>query len=300
MKSASTALERTPDEAAITRTPRSPLSGELLLYLLLASLTLAAWLFSRTGWLHAGDNTGYWIGVAGGLSMLALFTYPLRKHLRFMQRLGPVKWWFWAHMTLGIAGPLLILVHSGFRVGSLNAGVALYSMLVVAGSGVVGRFLYVRIHRGLDGELTSLRELQWRAGFVESEARSRLHFAPEVEQRLLAFEHYEPGTAPGWSEHLRKVMLLPLRQWLTYRRCVAELRAPLRELARQRSWNDDELARRERHARRLVQRYLNAVVRVDQFVAYQRVFALWHMAHVPFVYLMVFSAVVHVIAVHAY
>jgi len=30
------------------------------------------------------------------------------------------------------------------------------------------------------------------------------------------------------------------------------------------------------------------------------VFALWHVAHLPFVVLLVISAVVHVVAVHAY
>jgi hypothetical protein len=43
-----------------------------------------------------------------------------------------------------------------------------------------------------------------------------------------------------------------------------------------------------------------AVVRVAQYTAYERVFALWHVAHLPFVYLLVISAVVHVVAVHAY
>ena len=34
--------------------------------------------------------------------------------------------------------------------------------------------------------------------------------------------------------------------------------------------------------------------------AYERLFALWHVAHIPFVYLLVVSAIVHVVAVHAY
>jgi len=50
----------------------------------------------------------------------------------------------------------------------------------------------------------------------------------------------------------------------------------------------------------LIERYLASVVRVAQFTAYERVFALWHIAHVPFVYLLVISAIIHVVAVHAY
>ena len=58
--------------------------------------------------------------------MLLLFSYPLRKYVRALQGLGKVKWWFWFHLVLGIGGPWLILVHSTFHIGSLNAGVALY------------------------------------------------------------------------------------------------------------------------------------------------------------------------------
>jgi len=252
------------------------------------------------GLFKPNDDTSYWIAVTGGSMMLVLFTYPLRKYVRFMQGLGKVKWWFWFHLFLGITGPWLILVHSGFQVGSLNAGVALYSMVVVVVSGVIGRVIYVRVHRGLHGERTSLRELRERAGFVETKARTRLHFSPEVEARLLAFEQRELRAEPGWVTHLRQVTLLPVQRRFTYMRCVMELRRPLNKLAARYDWNADELQRRKRHARRLVDRYLNAVVRVAQYTAFERLFALWHLAHLPFVYLLVISAIVHVIAVHAY
>lgn len=292
------AVPQTSDIPAGRRSPR--VSTDVWLYALLTGLTLGAWFISRQGYFTAGDDVGYWIGVAGGVMMLALFSYPLRKYFRFMHRLGKVKWWFMVHMALGIGGPLLILVHSTFRVGSITAGVALYSMVIVALSGVVGRFIYMRVNRGLHGEQTTLRELQARAGFDQSETRSRLHFAPEVEARLLAFEERELKARPGWLTFARQVAVLPWRQWFVYRRCVAELREPLQRIAEQREWSAAELAKRDRQARKLVRRYLNNVVRVAQFTAYERFFALWHVAHVPFVYILVISAVVHVFAVHAY
>ena len=274
--------------------------GDLLLYLLLFVLVAAAWQISEMKLFKPNDDTGYWIGVAGGAMMLALFSYPLRKYVRFMQGWGKVKSWFWFHLCLGIGGPWLILVHSQFRIGSLNAGVALTSMCIVVASGVVGRFIYVRIHRGLYGERTSLRELRERAGLVEENARSRLHFCPEVEARLLAFEQRELHAQADWATHLRQVTVLPIQQWITYLGCVRELRKPLSELADRHGWSPSDLRRRRRRARRLVDQYLHAVVRVAQYNAYERVFALWHLAHLPFIYLLVISAVVHVIAVHAY
>lgn len=288
-------------DAALPNAPRSSSAlGDGLLYAALAVLVLLAWAISRRGYFKAGDDVGYWLGVAGGLMMLTLFTYPLRKHFRFMHRLGKVKWWLVAHMVLGIAGPLLILVHSTFHIGSLNAGVALWSMVIVALSGVVGRFIYMRVNRGLHGEQTTLRELQVRAGFDQSETRSRLHFAPAVEARLLAFEERELKAPPRWSTYLRQVLVLRWQRWHAYRQCLAELHRAIDRVAHKRQWDATERARRERQARKLVDRYLANVVRVAQFTAYERVFALWHVAHVPFVYLLILSAAFHVFAVHAY
>lgn len=275
-------------------------SGDVWVYLVIGTLVAGAWWISRQGWFKAGDDLGYWLGVAGGVLMLLLFSYPLRKYVRGLHRLGKVKWWFAAHMVLGIGGPLLILVHSTFHIGSLNAAVAMYSMLVVAGSGVVGRFIYLRIHRGLSGQKLSLQQLQSRAGLDESEARSRLHFAPAVEARLQDFADWQLSARPGWGTWLRQVFVLPAQMWLLYFRCAAELRRPLRKLARQRGWSRSDLARRNYLARKLVRRYLTSVVTVAQFTAFERMFALWHVLHTPFVYILVISAVVHVIAVHMY
>jgi hypothetical protein len=274
--------------------------GDFLVYFVLFGLTWGVWQISRLGFFSAGDDVGYWIGVAGGVMMLMLFTYPLRKHFRFTHRWGKVKWWFMVHMLLGVGGPLLILLHSTFQVRSLNAGVALYSMIIVALSGVIGRFIYGHINRGLHGEQSSFRDLQSRAGLHQREARSRLRFAPAVEARLIAFGEHELTARPGFLASLRRVFWLPVKQWLTYRACMAELRKPMRDLAVRGGWDERSQAKRDRLARKLVRRYLNAVVRVAQFTAYERLFSLWHVAHLPFVYLLVISSIVHVVAVHAY
>jgi hypothetical protein len=295
-----TASKQAPKTA--TREPREVnlLASDSLVYVTLVLLVWGTWQVSKIGLFKAGDDLGYWIGVAGGVMMLLLFSYPLRKHFKFAQGWGKVKFWFWFHMVLGVGGPLLILLHSTFHIGSLNAGVALYSMLIVAGSGVVGRFIYSRIHRGLRGEMTDLKQLQSLAGLDQEEARSRLSFAPKVEEMLKAFELAETSARPGWPTHLRRVFWMPVQQWLLFRRCKAELKQPLRRLAKQNQWSQQEYAKRRNQAYRLVQRFINAVVRVAQFSAFERVFSLWHIAHIPFVYLLIISAIVHVVAVHAY
>ena len=55
-----------------------------------------------------------------------------------------------------------------------------------------------------------------------------------------------------------------------------------------------------RAASRYIRDYTVLAGRVAQFSLYERLFALWHILHLPIFFLMVLSAFVHVFAVHAY
>ena len=55
-----------------------------------------------------------------------------------------------------------------------------------------------------------------------------------------------------------------------------------------------------KRAMQVVDATLRSIQLTAQFSAYERLFSLWHVLHIPFVYLFVFSAIVHVVAVHTY
>ena len=266
----------------------------------LVALLGSTWYVSQLGWFEAGDDIGYWLGVVGGSMMLLLLLYPLRKHVRVLHRWGKVKAWLWGHMLLGIGGPLLILLHCRFQASSLNAAAALYSMLVVAGSGVLGRFLYVRVNRGLVAERNALRDLREQIG-MDGERRSVLWFAPPVQAALDAFERDTLDRASSAGRHwVRLLLVLPVRSWVLRLRVQHQARLALRQLAAEQGWDGTNLRRRQRVVRRAVVAYFTAVMRVALFAAWERLFALWHVAHIPFVFLLVIAGVVHVVAVHAY
>jgi hypothetical protein len=46
--------------------------------------------------------------------------------------------------------------------------------------------------------------------------------------------------------------------------------------------------------------YLRLMGRVVQFSFYERLFSLWHVLHLPLFFMLVLSAIVHVLAVHMY
>lgn len=284
---------------AATPAGRKPAS-EWLLLLGLAALFAVAWAISEAVPKVPGSSLDYYLGVAGGSMMLALFLYPLRKRVRLLRVAGPVRLWFASHMALGIGGPLVVLVHSRFQAQSLNAAVALACMLVVMLSGVVGRFIYMRIHHGLYGERATLQEMQAFLRRGSDSLHSKLVFAPEAERLLVAFEQAALASSKGFAGSAWSLGTLWLRRRLAFRRCRYAIALALAQIGAQRAWPPQESRRRRRAVSQTLDAYMRNVQRVAHFAVWERLFSLWHVVHVPFVYMMVASAVAHVVAVHMY
>lgn len=271
------------------------------LFLLLAAAAVAAgWLLKAEGLYTAKEGLGYFLGIIGSVCMLLLLLYPLRKNLRFMRSWGTVKHYFRLHMVLGVAGPVLILFHANFRLHAVNSNVALFSMLVVAASGLFGRFIYTKIHHGLYGRRLSLKELQSLCGISRAELEHELDISPLVKQHLEQFEAEELARSRGLVLRLWRLLPLWRRAYRVRHQAVHDLKQDLKRRASEERWPRGELARRLRHDRDLIGLYVRAVCRTAEFSIYERVFSMWHVVHVPLFFMMVITAVVHVVAVHLY
>ena len=287
-----------PAPTAPTRSRRA--RRELVLLAIVLGLVTVAVVVARSRLYTAGSDLGYWLGVAGGTGMLMLFLYPLRKRWRAMREIGSTRFWFALHMMLGIFGPLLVILHSTLAFGSLNATVAFTSMALVATSGIVGRFLYGRIHHGLYGRRATLAELRIQAGMDSAAVHSKLAFVRPVEERLTEFARRAEAAGQAGLGHPLLFMTLGLRAMLARRWCTSEATRVLCRRALAERWTPDMLARRIASRNALIAVHLRAVQRVAQFGVFERLFSWWHVLHVPLVYMMVLSAIAHVVAVHMY
>jgi hypothetical protein len=278
------------------KTVGNGVAGFSLIALLLASAILVR----NNDWYTPGSDVGYYLGMLGGILMLLLLVYPLKKRVKFLQRIGSTKPWFVFHMVCGVVGPLAIIYHSTFRIGSQNAMVAMVSMLLVAISGIVGRFIYVRIHAGLSDQELSLDELE---GDETSEALSfnrDMRWAEEIVSVLKDFRETANQPTPSRIAGVLKFCQLPFAEWRVRRQCHRWLTAELDNRAVVRKWDSGKRILRGRQFDALVARYTATVKRRAQFTMYQRLFAWWHILHLPFVYLLAASGVYHVVAVHMY
>lgn len=255
-------------------------------------------------------DLGYNLGLAGGLMMLVLLLYPLRKRVRFLDKMGALPTWFKWHMVLGILGPLTIIFHSTYHVyipfihptGSPNAAVAMLCMLLVSGSGTFGRFFYTKIHHGLYGRQTTVNELQ--AELEQSgDVKSVFSFAPTVEQALEDFRTRTDKNAKQSGAGFANFFMVGFQTALLTRSLSKELHTVMQAQAAQNNFNAAQLASMEemfKDYQAKIASYLRAVRDAAQFHTYERMFSWWHIFHIPLVYMMVFSAFYHVYAVHAY
>ena len=267
---------------------------------LIALVLVAALAVHEGHYYEPGDNFGYYLGVVGGVMMIVLLLYSARKYFHFMRNWGATKHWFRFHMILGIVGPTLILFHSTFRAGSLNAIVALSCMILVASSGIVGRFIYSKIHHGLYGRSATLQEVQTNLGIIGGDVKSIFHFAPNIEKRLKEFEASTLTEDKGAWSRLTSFVTVGIRARWTYHAVARELKRLGRIHAAKRQWDANKLEMRLIAGKMAIQKYLSAVINVTRFTSYERLFSLWHVIHVPFLFMLVISGIVHVIAVHMY
>lgn len=250
--------------------------------------------------LFAEQGLGYALGIIGSLLILTLLLYPLRKRFRVLKVLGSVKNWFRVHMMLGVIGPLAVLYHSNFSLGSVNSTAALLSMLLVAGSGLIGRFLYAKVHKGLYGRKTSLKELLASVKLTTEATGGVARFVPDLLTMVAEYDRQVLKPPAGVLDSMLLPMKLGFRTRAGYRNIIARVREHLDEQAAMSPVVAQHRDRLLDLARAFVREHLKRVRRVAAFAAYDRLFSLWHKVHLPFFYLLIVTAIVHVIAVHMY
>jgi len=243
---------------------------------------------------------GYALGIIGGSMMILLLLYSARKRLLWLRWLGGIPAWFEFHMVLGIVGPVLVLFHANFSLGATNSNVALICMLLVAGSGVIGRYIYTRLHARLDGHEITLEQLKAAGDRLRSQTTSisflaaLLDVIDRTEKRLI-----EPPKAiiARFPHLLTGAPRMALARWIVHRAINRAVNDAVRR----------ESALIAQHAQRIAavtrsyaDRRLDAGRRMAEYKAYARLFSLWHVLHIPLFFMLLIAGIVHVVAINIY
>ncbi len=248
-----------------------------------------------------GEGLGYKLGLIGGCMMLLLLIYPAFKRSRLLGSGTKAAYWFQWHMLLGIVGPVMIFFHSNFSMGAMNSNVALFSMILVAGSGVIGRYIYTNIHSGLSGARLDVGGLLKQATQLMSGIEADVGGSGGTISKALAdFSVSATPKNPGVIASLMNVIAMPVRLRISRVAIMREVHLSIANNTEAQKWTRLEAKAHTRAAKNHVSEFLVAVSRAAQFAFWERMFALWHVLHVPLFFLLLVSGVIHVVAVHMY
>ena len=228
--------------------------------------------------LRPSGPVGQTLGMVGALLMLVPFLYMMRKRISWLKSSGSLRGWLEFHLFCGVVGPVLVTLHTSFKFNGIISA-AYWSMVIVVLSGFIGRYLFVRIPRSIRGSELARGELDARAESLKVELADSAG-SIEVLRRVEAFEHAEvPATASlsafdlffgeiGLARRLRRFEGELQRAGLS-----ADLAAEVMILTQERAVTLRRIA------------YLQKT---------KTLFGVWHVFHLPLVYLLLVIVIAHV------
>jgi hypothetical protein len=224
-------------------------------------------------WLRPSGPVGQTLGVAGAVLMLVPFIYMGYKRLRKQKSGTNLKRLLEIHIFCGIVGPILVTFHTAFKFNGIVSA-AYWSMVMVALSGFVGRYLYVRIPRTIKGVELSQSELDERTSSLRDELQWTA--GPDVLDTVDRLEAEIAARPASWFNGLGDRAL---------HRAIDDVVAQLEQRSGSAASASLKAALEERV--RLQQRR-------HTLAATKRLFDLWHVFHLPLVWVMFAIVSIHV------
>jgi hypothetical protein len=183
-------------------------------------------------------------------------------------------------MILGLAGPVIIIFHSGFKLGSFNSSVALFCMIIVALSGLVGRKLYAGIHHGLYG--SKVRFEEFYSG--DNLAGLLLRRTDTIEANFA--DEYEEIEEKLTDQHTGANRSLAFYRSMNSR---------IKKLRRQVSKSD-----LNNEGKQQIYRRIKDLRSICTLGTREILFSYWHILHLPLFIMLILSGLIHVAVVHLY
>jgi hypothetical protein len=217
-----------------------------------------------------------------------------------MRGWGAIKYWFSIHMMLGILGPVLILFHCNFQLGSQNSNIALYSMLVVSLSGIIGRYLYGRIHFGLYGSEMTLQQLKQDKLIARYELSRLFEISPELYEKIKKYDDVVQKDSQGLVSSFFRICRMAIQTRNSFRVARRMLVKSCQHVAVEEGWNHSKVESIIDNGIIYLNAHYMTIRKLVGLAFFEKVFSFWHLLHVPLFYMLIFTATVHILAVHTY
>jgi hypothetical protein len=222
-------------------------------------------------------------GIAGtAMIMMGVVMYSTRKRVKLFSRVGKIKNVLEFHIFLCLLGPMLVMYHTTFKFGGIVA-VAFWSMMAVVASGVIGRYLYIQIPKGIQGNELTARELEEQSRALLSRLENEYGLAPQIVHTIDSLALTKKQSTQMSSV---QVLMSLMASDITRRREVAKIR---RYLERQKV--DGHFIKK---ISQIANQHIVLKRRIASLEKLQELFHYWHVIHLPFSIIMFVILIVHV------
>ncbi|MBX7118906.1 MAG: hypothetical protein K1X31_07905 [Gemmatimonadaceae bacterium] len=219
-------------------------------------------------------------GIVGfALITFGVVTYTARKRLRALARLGKLKFWLEFHIFVCTVGPFLVTLHTSFLVGGL-VSIAYWSMVVVAASGIFGRYVYVRIPKTAHGTFAGMAAVHAQRAELLDALEADLGTRAQALERIIA------PSGPARTYGLLGAVVAATRFGAQRRAMMTRVKAVVASAGLEAKPRDRAL--------RLVERQLELEQQITVMAPFQRLFRYWHILHLPLAIAMFLIVAVHV------
>ena len=249
---------------------------------------------------NGGTLLGYTLGTLGALLIVWLAWFGVRKR-QYASTTGTLQGWLSAHVYLGVALIVVVLLHAGFQVGWNIHTLALALMVLVIASGVYGTFIYMKYPERLSEN---------RGGASRSELLDQLADIDRRSQRIaeqLPDEYRELVTSGVQRTALGSTLWQRLRKEDNSRiqingQIVANpgQEAAMDWLAEQQSRADASAATTIAELSALLRNKRQLLRQVNEDLRLQAAIEIWLYAHVPLSAGLLMALVAHILTVFLY
>ncbi|MCP5063684.1 MAG: hypothetical protein GY936_14650 [Ignavibacteriae bacterium] len=226
---------------------------------------------------------GHGFGIIGTLSMtLGVSVYMVRKRVKSLMRFGALKHWLEFHIFLCTIGPILVLFHTAFKFGGI-VSISFWSMVAVFLSGVIGRFIYIRIPRTIEGEELNIEQIRTINKNLSLKLKAEYNVDEEIINSIETLSSNGNSTTKSLVEFITEF----IPEYFRNRKNIKTIDSKLK---------NSKVSKNKRiEIKKIIKDKISITNRISYLRTMQNLFKYWHVAHLPFAIIMLVIMLVHVV-----
>lgn len=234
--------------------------------------------------IYRGSDLCVLMGNLGFILIMVAMLYPVRKALpQFFKYWGKKPRWLDLHNFTGFMGVVFVSFHTAFDFSFNVSTIGYFALVAVMLSGILGRFLYQMIPRGMAGTELQMRDIQNEDQTLAERLDALISYSTSIREEVNQMVEHIIGKKEDVMNFQKMIRSFLITRWA--------VRKLVRKIKRTQKIPSEDIA--------LLKLVLVEKIKLQRNVAYlqlsAKLFQAWQWIHRPFAYIMGSLALFHII-----